>query len=630
MAAPGPPSPRRRPRLGSIERPVSGRVYRGTWLLIALPLLVAAFSVARPAPLAAPALPPTFDAAGARLLADELASRFPDRSPGSAGAIGAAQWVAAQLRLYGLPVTTDSFDTDIAGVGRRPLRNVTAVVGGQPGQAPQTIVVMAHRDDTGEGPGANDNASGTAALIELARAYAAPPSSSGAPPTTAAHRLVFVSTDGGDFGALGARHFLETSPYRHDVVALVDLDAIAGPGPPRLEIAGDQPRSPAATLVRTAAARLTDESGVATGRPSGFAQLLDLAFPFSLYEQAPFVGRGIPAVTITTAGARPPDAFDDVPQHLSTRRLETVGRGAQDLLGSLDQGLDLAQGTTSYVWLGDRMVRGWAIELVLISALLPFLVAAVDLFARLRRRHVPLAPAFRALRSRIGFWLLVGALFELFALAGAWPRGAVAPLAPSVEAARHWPVVPLGALALIVAGCWFVARERLLPRRAVTPGEELAGHAAAVIALAVVALLTVAINPFALVFLLPSLHAWLWIAQWRGRAWAQVLLYAVGLLGPVLLLSSLGSRFGLGWDAPWYLASLVSIGYVGLGPLVVVLAWAAAGGQLAALTVGRYAPYPDAEERGPRGPLRELVRTIVLEARRRRRVTTERRRALAG
>ena len=45
-----------------------------------------------------------------------------------------------------------------------------------PGQSPDVIVVMAHRDDTGVGPGANDNASGTAALLELARTYARPPS----------------------------------------------------------------------------------------------------------------------------------------------------------------------------------------------------------------------------------------------------------------------------------------------------------------------------------------------------------------------------------------------------------------------------------------------------------------------
>ena len=53
-----------------------------------------------------------------------------------------------------------------------------------------------------------------------------------------------------------------------------------------------------------------------------------------------------------------------------------------------------------------------------------------------------------------------------------------------------------------MAASWFVARDRLLPRRRVRPEEELAGHVAALLALGVVGLLVVATNPFALVFLL--------------------------------------------------------------------------------------------------------------------------------
>ena len=191
-------------------------------------------------------------------------------------------------------------------------------------------------------------------------------------------------------------------------------------------------------------------------------------------------------------------------------------------------------------------------------------------------------------------------------------------------------MVALCGLAVPVALGWLVARVRLLPRRPISTEEELAGHTAALLALGVVALLVVAINPFALIFVLPSLHAWLWLPQWRGTVAAQLGLLLLGLAGPALLLWSLGTRYGLGWSALWYLAALLSVGYVSLGPLVVFLAWAAAGAQLAALSVGRYAPYPDESERGPRGPIRELVRALVLAVRRRRRVSTERRRALAG
>src|SRR5215210_8593183 len=87
-------SQRRRARRGSLERPVNGRMYRGTWLLVGIPLLIAAFSVDRPQPLRAPALPPAFDQAAAAQTAGDLARQFPDRSPGSAGAVQARDWVS--------------------------------------------------------------------------------------------------------------------------------------------------------------------------------------------------------------------------------------------------------------------------------------------------------------------------------------------------------------------------------------------------------------------------------------------------------------------------------------------------------------------------------------------------------
>src|SRR5436305_7553394 len=367
----------RRPRPGSLDRPLSARMYRGTWLLVGLPLLVAAFSVARPSPLPAPALPPAFDRNAADALATDLARSFPDRSPGSPGATGAAQWFEQQLQAYGFRTQVDRFSARIPGRGRVRLENLSTVA---PGSSPDTIVVMAHRDNAGTSPGANDNASGTAALIELARGYASVGGGGGR--ATPAHRILFLSTDGGAFGGLGAEHFAAQAARRQDVVAVVNLDALAGTGRPRLEMAGDTARSPAASLVETAALRILEQTGSRPARPSALRQLIDLAFPFSLYEQAPFVGRGIPAVTLTSSGDRPPPAFGDTPEHLDSIRLSQLGGSAQELIGSLDQGLDLAQGTSTYVYFGSRLVRGWAIELVLIAALLPFFAAAIDLFAR--------------------------------------------------------------------------------------------------------------------------------------------------------------------------------------------------------------------------------------------------------
>jgi peptidase M28-like protein len=629
MAAVPPRAPRRRPRPGSLQRPINGRLYRGTWLLVALPLLVAAFSVARPGPLPPPNLPPAFDRLSALDLTKDLAIHYPNRVPGTAGATGAARWFREQLRPYGFEVQAERFRARIPGVGETLLTNLLAIA---PGRSQRAIVVMAHRDATGSGQGANDDASGTAALIELARAYANPSGggSAGSPRVRPTFTIIFLSTDGGAYGSLGAAHFAEHSPYREGVVAVVDLDAIASTGPPRLIFTGDTSRSPAASLVETAAAQVQQETGAQPARASMLRQLIDLGFPFSLYGQAPFVARGIPAVTITSAGDRPLNTFTDTTPRLSLQRLGQLGRAAQNTLDALDQGLDLAQGTSSYVYLGSRIIRGWAVELVLIAALLPYCAAVVDLFARCRRRRVPVAPALRSYRSRLCFWLWSGAVFFLFAIVGVWPRGAPRP--PALEgAAVHWPAAGIVGLAALMLLSWFVSRDRLLPRRRVRVQEELAGHVGALLALGLVALLIVATNPFALVFVLPALHIWLWLPQVRTQApWVRALLLACGFVGPLLLIWSFASRYELGLDAPWYVAELFVLGYAPLPAFVIGLCFLAGAAQLVALVAGRYAPYPEASGRGRRGPLRTVFRRLYLAERHRRAASADGSRALEG
>lgn len=624
MAALPPAQERRRARPGSLERPVNGRLYRGTWLLVGLPLLVLAFSVARPSALQPPNLPSAFDKDSARALAVDLANRWPSRVPGTPGAAGAARWFVDGLTPYGYTVRREAFTAAVPGRGHVPFVNLLAI---RPGRSIKTILVLAHRDDAGAGPGANDNGSGTAALLELARAYAR---TTGAVRVPLPYTLAFLSTDGAVEGGLGAAWFATHAPEARNVIAAINLDAIAGPGRPRLELAADSPRSPAPGLVETVRARLEAEAGSDPTRPSALRQLVDLGFPYTRYEQGPLVTRGIPAVTITTAPDAPRPGTGDEPGRLDTARLGQIGRATQNALDAMQQGIALAPGPPSYVYLGTRVVRGWAVELVLVGALLPFLAATVDLFARCRRRRIRIAPALRSYRSRLGFWLWCGVLFLLFSLAGAWPGG---PARPPATAHVTWPTGALLGLATLAAVGWIVARDRLLPRRPVRPEEELAGHTAALLALGVVALLVVATNPFALVFVLPALHLWLWLPQVRrSPAWVRAIVLCAGLAGPGLLVWSFAARYGLGWDAPWYIAWLYALGYAPPAGFVIALAAAAAAGQLAALAAGRYAPYPTAAERPPRGPLREVVRRLVLaqRRRRRRRAPEERHRALHG
>lgn len=587
---------------------MNGRLYRGAWLVVVLPLLLLAFSVARPAALAPPTLPPAFDPATAGSIATDLATRYPSRAPGTAGAVGAAAWFRQQLEPYGFDVKTEPFRATVDG-RTTTLANLVAE---KAGRSPREIVVMAHRDDAGRGSGLDDNASGTAALIELARSYAP---SAQAPHASLPYSLVFVSTDGAEQGALGAARFAGAPGQRADVLAVINLDAVGGRGLPRLEFGGDTPRSPAPGLLETLRSSIVRETGRQPAHGGALHQLIDLGFPFSAYEQAPFVSRGIPAVTVTTAVARPPGARRG-PRRLDLKRLGQIGLAVQDTVDAMEQGVALAQGPASYVFLDSRVVRGWTIELVLAFMLLPFIAASIDLFARCRRRRIPVASALRSYRSRLGFWVWAGVLFLLFAMAGAWGDANGRP--PALDEVR-WPVAPLVVLAVLAAVGWLVTRDRLVPRRAVTAEEELAGHTAALLALSVVGLLVAAVDPFALLFLLPSLHVWLWLPQVQSRNPAvRVFLFLVGFAGAALLVWSFATRYGLGWDAPWYVARLFAARYAPLPLFAIGLAWLAAASQLAAVAGGRYAPYPSPEERSRRGPIRELLRALLLAQRRRR------------
>ena len=74
---------------------------------------------------------------------------------------------------------------------------------------------------------------------------------------------------------------------------------------------------------------------------------------------------------------------------------------------------------------------------------------------------------------------------------------------------------------------------------------------------------------------------------------------ALGLAGPLILTLSFSTRFDLGADAPWYLLSLVAVGYVPWIAVLLGLVWLAIAAQLATLVSGRYAPYPDVRSLGP-------------------------------
>jgi hypothetical protein len=79
----------------------------------------------------------------------------------------AAAWIAEELKRHGAPVREQVFQLD-----GRNYRNVLADFGPE---TRERLVVGAHYDTAGDQPGADDNASGVAAILELARLLVARP-----------------------------------------------------------------------------------------------------------------------------------------------------------------------------------------------------------------------------------------------------------------------------------------------------------------------------------------------------------------------------------------------------------------------------------------------------------------------
>ena len=113
--------------------------------------------------------------------------------------------------------------------------NIIGVLEGEGPHANETIIVGAHYDHLGDGAygsragaskrgqihnGADDNATGTAAVMELARRFAARDQKPG-------RRIVFIAFTAEEMGLKGAYHYVDNPVYPlEDTVAMINFDMI--------------------------------------------------------------------------------------------------------------------------------------------------------------------------------------------------------------------------------------------------------------------------------------------------------------------------------------------------------------------------------------------------------------------
>ena len=139
---------------------------------------------------------------------------FEGRETGTAGEEKAARHIIGEMRRAGLQPVVQPFQ----GHGTTG-RNVVAVV---PGTANEAVIIGAHYDHLGtDGKkvfcGADDNASGTAVVIEMARRFAKKP---------AKRTVILVAFSGEEMGILGSRHYVNNPPALETPVAMINMDMV--------------------------------------------------------------------------------------------------------------------------------------------------------------------------------------------------------------------------------------------------------------------------------------------------------------------------------------------------------------------------------------------------------------------
>jgi hypothetical protein len=191
-----------------------------------LPLLFLAiwlFTVKMPGPAFAGPLPPlTPDqevlrrslARHVQVLAGEIGVRS-DHAYGNV--VRAARYIESELRSLGYPVVSQEFSA-----GGRTYRNLEATLAGT--ALRHEVVVLGAHYDTAEGAlGADDNASGVAGVLELARRLADEPQA------RTVRFVFFPNEEPPSFatGDMGSRHYAKAARARNDrIVAMLSIESI--------------------------------------------------------------------------------------------------------------------------------------------------------------------------------------------------------------------------------------------------------------------------------------------------------------------------------------------------------------------------------------------------------------------
>ncbi|MBW3598360.1 MAG: M20/M25/M40 family metallo-hydrolase [Planctomycetes bacterium] len=215
-----------------------------------------------------------------------------------------------------------------ANVVRRKveIKNVIAVLEGEGPLADETVVVGAHYDHLGMGGagslapwtrdvhnGADDNASGTAALLEVAHRLASRD-------TPLPRRVVFMAFTGEERGLLGSAHYVKNPKFPlEDMVAMINMDMVGRLDDDKLVVHG------------TGTAENFDELVERLNREHGF-QIIKKESGYGPSDHTSFYAKGAPVLHLFTGTHRDYHRPSDDTHKINVEGMRRVSDFVKDIV----------------------------------------------------------------------------------------------------------------------------------------------------------------------------------------------------------------------------------------------------------------------------------------------------------
>jgi hypothetical protein len=191
-------------------------------VILAAIFVLCYFGARPPAPRPATAPASEFSADRASAVLAQLLANVSTHPIGSSADDTIRQRITADLVQLGyVPQVQNAFDCN--GYGNcATVNNVVARLDGADAST-GAVLLAAHYDSVAAGPGASDDGTSVAAIVEIARILKTLPEPR--------NSIIFLIDEGEEAGLLGARAFVDWHPWAKDVRAVVNLDARGTNGP---------------------------------------------------------------------------------------------------------------------------------------------------------------------------------------------------------------------------------------------------------------------------------------------------------------------------------------------------------------------------------------------------------------